>query len=110
MAFSQVCVTVAAPTMAELRRRRDQVSGADLVELRLDAVDAPDVAGALQGRRGPVLVTCRPTWEGGAFDGSEEARLAWVCGGRPRRGALASPPGDRSVDTRASPTKDPHRG
>lgn len=69
-----VCVTVSAPTMAELRRRRDAVTGADLVELRLDGVSAPDVTGALAGRQSPVLVTCRPTWEGGAFGGSEEER------------------------------------
>lgn len=76
MATSQLCVTVAASTMAELRRRRDQAPGDTLVELRLDAVDRPDVAGALEGRRRPVLITCRPRWEGGGFDGSEEERLA----------------------------------
>jgi len=32
------------------------------------------VAGALAGRQRPVIVTCRPTWEGGAFKGSEESR------------------------------------
>lgn len=60
--------------MEELRRARDAASGADLVELRLDAVDHPDVCGALEGRRRPVIVTCRPEWEGGDFTGSEEAR------------------------------------
>jgi 3-dehydroquinate dehydratase/shikimate dehydrogenase len=66
--------TVSAATTAELRQRRDAVTGADLVELRLDAVSDPDVAGALAGRRLPVIVTCRPAWEGGGFAGSEEAR------------------------------------
>ena len=47
---------------------------ADLVELRLDSVSDPSVAGALAGRRRPVIVTCRPTWEGGRFAGSEEER------------------------------------
>jgi 3-dehydroquinate dehydratase/shikimate dehydrogenase len=70
----QLCVTVTAPTMAELRERRDAVADADLVELRLDAVADPDVAGALAGRRRPVIVTCRPPWEGGGFKGSEEER------------------------------------
>jgi 3-dehydroquinate dehydratase / shikimate dehydrogenase len=70
----RVCVTVTAPTMAVLRERRDAATGADLVELRLDGVRDPDVAGALAGRRVPVLVTCRPTWEGGAFRGAEEER------------------------------------
>jgi 3-dehydroquinate dehydratase / shikimate dehydrogenase len=69
-----LCVTVSAPTTAELRRQRDEATEADLVELRLDSVADPNVAGALAGRRGPVVVTCRPTWEGGSFKGSEEER------------------------------------
>ncbi|HWF85905.1 MAG TPA: shikimate dehydrogenase [Vicinamibacterales bacterium] len=69
-----LCVTVAAPTMAELRRRRDAVEEADLLELRLDSVSDPSVPGALEGRRRPVIVTCRPVWEGGAFSGPEEDR------------------------------------
>jgi 3-dehydroquinate dehydratase/shikimate dehydrogenase len=57
-----------------LRRRRDAVEDADLIELRLDSVADPDVPGALQGRRRPVIVTCRPRWEGGHFGGSEDER------------------------------------
>src|ERR1700682_2216400 len=60
--------------MAELRRARDEVVDADMVELRLDSVSDPNVAGALAGRRRPVIVTCRPTWEGGRFAGSEDER------------------------------------
>jgi len=60
--------------MAGLISARDAAAGADLVELRLDGVTAPDVAGALARRRTPVIVTCRPQWEGGRFDGSEEER------------------------------------
>jgi len=73
----RLCVTVTATTMDELRRRRDAASsadGVDLVELRLDGVVDPNVAGALGGRRKPVIVTCRPQWEGGRFDGAEEDR------------------------------------
>lgn len=70
----QLCVTVSAPTMAELRRRRDAVADADLVELRLDSVVDADVAGALAGRRRPAIVTCRPLWEGGSFAGPEADR------------------------------------
>jgi 3-dehydroquinate dehydratase/shikimate dehydrogenase len=69
-----LCVTVTAATTAELRQRRDAAADADLIELRLDSVSDPDVAGALAGRRGPVIVTCRPGWEGGHFSGSEEDR------------------------------------
>ena len=72
--MSKLCVTVTADTTADLRRKRDEVVGADLVELRLDTVRDPDVAGALAGRTTPVVVTCRPPWEGGRFTGSEEER------------------------------------
>ena len=44
-------MTVTAETTAELRRKRDEVSNADLVELRLDTVSDPNVAGALNGRK-----------------------------------------------------------
>jgi 3-dehydroquinate dehydratase/shikimate dehydrogenase len=69
-------ITVAAPTTAELRRRRDAASqaGADLVELRLDSVSDLDVTAALDGRQSPVIVTCRPEWEGGAFKDAEADR------------------------------------
>ena len=69
-----LCVTVTGATTAELRRRRDAVMDGDLVELRLDTVSDPDVAGALADRRRPAIVTCRPAWEGGQFRGSEEER------------------------------------
>lgn len=72
-----VCVTVAAATTEELCARRDAIEVtdvADLIELRLDDVRTPDVAAALAGRRKPVIVTCRPAWEGGGFGGSEEER------------------------------------
>jgi 3-dehydroquinate dehydratase/shikimate dehydrogenase len=74
MGATRLCVTVTGQTMAELRRRRDEVSGADLVELRLDTVADPSAAAALEGRRLPVILTCRPEWEGGHFRGSEEER------------------------------------
>ncbi len=70
----QVCVTVTGRTMEELRRARDGAAHADLVEVRLDTVDVPDAVGAVEGRRRPVVVTCRASWEGGGFHGSEEER------------------------------------
>jgi 3-dehydroquinate dehydratase/shikimate dehydrogenase len=60
--------------MDDLRRARDAAAFADMVEVRLDTVDRPDALGALEGRRRPVLVTCRAAWEGGHFHGSEEER------------------------------------
>lgn len=85
MGIPRICVTVTGTTTAELRARRDAVEDADLVEVRLDGVRDPSPAGVLAGRRRPVIVTCRPRWEGGRFDGAEETRLgllaeAWARG------------------------------
>jgi 3-dehydroquinate dehydratase/shikimate dehydrogenase len=73
------CITVTGRTMAELRKRRDEVTDADLVELRLDTVDDPNAAAALAGRTRPVIVTCRAAWEGGHFKGAEEERRRLLC-------------------------------
>ena len=62
-----LCVTVTGRTMEEVRRARDGAIGADIIEVRLDGVESPDAAGAIEGRLRPVIVTCRPAWEGGAF-------------------------------------------
>jgi 3-dehydroquinate dehydratase/shikimate dehydrogenase len=85
MTTTRICATVTATSMADLRRRRDAVTGADLVELRLDGVVDLDVAGALDGRRLPVVATCRPTWQGGRYEGDEATRVgilerAWDLG------------------------------
>jgi 3-dehydroquinate dehydratase/shikimate dehydrogenase len=69
-----LCVTVTGRTTAELLEQRDAVEHADLIELRLDTVSDPSAAAALADRRIPVIVTCRPRWEGGSFAGSEEER------------------------------------
>ncbi|HYN07898.1 MAG TPA: type I 3-dehydroquinate dehydratase [Vicinamibacterales bacterium] len=85
MTATLVVETVTGPRMADLRRARDCAAG-DLVELRLDGVTDLDVAGALDGRKRPVIVTCRPAWEGGAFSGSEAERMR-VLGDAIRLGA-----------------------
>ena len=66
--------TVTGRSMAELLKARDGATVGDMVELRLDGVADLDLAAALHGRSRPVVATCRPTWEGGAFDGSEDER------------------------------------
>ena len=71
---AKLCVTVVGESTNELRARRDAVDCADMVELRLDYAKNVDVAAVLADRRLPVVVTCRPKWEGGVFDGSEEER------------------------------------
>ena len=71
-----LCETVTGETMEELLAARDAAVEANMVELRLDGVRNLDVERALEGRRGPVIVTCRPGWEGGRFVASEEERHA----------------------------------
>ncbi len=70
--------TVTGRTMAELIAARDAVREADMVELRLDGVAGVDVTGALANRARPAIVTCRPSWEGGRFDGLEEERRRMI--------------------------------
>jgi 3-dehydroquinate dehydratase/shikimate dehydrogenase len=72
---SLVCATVSARTLdALVAERRRAETMADLVELRLDGLPTIDVRTAIGGCKKPVIVTCRPRWEGGRFDGSEEER------------------------------------
>ena len=73
-----LCETVTGRTMGELIAARDAVTSADMVELRLDGVSGCDVARALAGRSRPAIVTCRPIWEGGQFDGAEEERCEFL--------------------------------
>ena len=75
--------SVIASTLEDaLRDVRGAVEkGADIVELRVDFLGAAaEVADALEAliETGPVpvIVTYRPTWEGGQYDGDESERLA----------------------------------
>ena len=58
--------------LTEIRSsRRD----ADLIELRLDRITrGVRIAELIRAARRPVIATCRPVWEGGAFRGSERQR------------------------------------
>lgn len=75
MSQSQLCETVTGRSMSELLTARDGAIAADMMELRLDGVADVDVDGALRARRLPAVVTCRPVWEGGRFDGAEQTRV-----------------------------------
>ena len=73
---AQLCITVIGKDATRFGRPASAAEvDADLVELRLDSMAAPDPEAALAGRRKPAIVTCRPLREGGMFDGSEEERL-----------------------------------
>jgi 3-dehydroquinate dehydratase-1/3-dehydroquinate dehydratase/shikimate dehydrogenase len=73
----KICVSIAErdPRRA-LELALASVAAADLLEIRLDLLARPDFAPFLARLPGyPLLFTCRPVWEGGAFAGSEEERL-----------------------------------
>ena len=77
---TRLVVSLSASSTSELARRAREGAGrADILELRVDAVDRPDLeavreVGRELGR--PLLLTCRSASEGGAFRGTEEERLA----------------------------------
>ncbi len=72
----KICMSVTAPDADTVARTVQENRGLiDLVEVRLDAMDRPEVERCMQLVSLPLLFTNRPTWEGGGFSGSEEERL-----------------------------------
>lgn len=55
-------------------------SGVDIIELRLDFINdfnpEADLATVMAACKLPYIITFRPTWEGGNYDGPEHMRLA----------------------------------
>ena len=73
--------SVIAPVDEALLEIQEVVDGgADIVELRVDFIDgldaARDIPRMLEACPAPCIVTYRPTWEGGQYDGEEAPRLA----------------------------------
>ncbi len=75
-----ICVSLAESSPALLRERFARLSGADLVEIRLDALDpehrlVPELFAELVALCPlPVGFTLRPRWQGGAYRGDEAGR------------------------------------
>jgi adenylyltransferase/sulfurtransferase len=76
---SKLVVSIRADSTDELLvGARDRAARADIVELRVDGIDRPDLSRLreLGGEiRKPLLLTCRSAREGGAFTGTENERL-----------------------------------
>eukprot|EP00891_Asterochloris_glomerata_P000291 jgi/Astpho2/291/fgenesh1_pm.00010_%23_22_t len=76
-----LCTSITAETMsgalAEIEEAHD--AGATAIELRLDFLRGfggeADLKRLLDASKLPVIVTCRPTWEGGRYSGGEGERL-----------------------------------
>jgi 3-dehydroquinate dehydratase type I len=77
---TRLVVSIRADTEEEIARvALDRAARADIVELRIDEIDRPDLerlrdVGRELGK--PLLLTCRSPREGGAFPGTEGERLA----------------------------------
>ena len=77
---TRICVSLAEPDTIALGERFGRLDGADLVEIRLDALDArhdlgpQTLADLVASCPLPVGFTLRPAWEGGGFEGDESSR------------------------------------
>ncbi|MEM9064184.1 MAG: type I 3-dehydroquinate dehydratase [Planctomycetota bacterium] len=84
--------------------------GADIVEFRIDELfsgaDDPqeeaDILAIVAESPLPCIVTCRPTWEGGLYDGPEDARISLY----ERLGTADSPPAYIDVELKAYTASD----
>lgn len=75
-----VCVSLAARSLSTLQSRLVGLGEVDVAEVRLDALADPtglgvaDLAALVSRSPVPLLMTCRPDWEGGGFSGPEPER------------------------------------
>ena len=75
--MTYLAVAISAVDTDDALAALHRVTGrADLAELRLDLMQSFDLPRLLAERPLPVIVTCRPTREGGRWRGSEAERLA----------------------------------
>ncbi|MEJ2033668.1 MAG: type I 3-dehydroquinate dehydratase [Deltaproteobacteria bacterium] len=73
---AKICVSIAAPSVAEaMRAARKAEPQADVIEIRLDGLAAPDIPAFIEGLHKPLLFTNRPAWEGGSWTGDEQSRI-----------------------------------
>jgi 3-dehydroquinate dehydratase-1/3-dehydroquinate dehydratase/shikimate dehydrogenase len=76
MGEGRVCVAVTGSDAAVIAEMVAPISvWVDVVEVRLDGMDSPDVSECCRLLQLPLLFTNRPVWEGGGFAGNEEERL-----------------------------------
>jgi len=76
-----LCIPLVAQSVEEMLSQMElaRIHGADCVELRIDHVrnfnPRVDLDTLLKARTMPAIVTYRPKWEGGAYEGDEGNRL-----------------------------------
>ena len=78
-----ICAAIIAPTIDEFLVALNNVSSADLVEIRADGLeDKTQITKLLKQAKSkttlPIILTLRMKSEGGAFEGSEEERVECI--------------------------------
>jgi 3-dehydroquinate dehydratase/shikimate dehydrogenase len=73
----RIAVPIVAENMEDALYDMRKASGvADIIELRLDYMQRPDIRALLESSPVPKIATCRAKNDNGRFDGTEEERLA----------------------------------
>ena len=77
MTHLAVAIMVQSLDQALAAAARAAELGADLVEFRIDQFtsDPESLTQLVEGSALPCIITCRPTWEGGSFEGDDLARF-----------------------------------
>lgn len=70
----KICVAIGESTVESALDVTSKVQVADVIEIRLDYFDTVEVEPFIKIVSAELLLTCRPKWEGGLFEGSEDER------------------------------------
>ncbi len=71
----KICVAVGESTFEAALNVASKVERADVIEIRLDYMKKVEIEPFISELSPKLLFTCRPSWEGGLFEGNEEERL-----------------------------------
>lgn len=73
----RICVSIGLGSIAEaLVAAKEAAAAADVIEIRLDTLKAPEIGPFVEELETPLLFTNRPVWEGGFYQGDETQRMA----------------------------------
>ena len=75
----KIAIPITATSMDEALKDMDKAAKvADIIELRIDYMDSPDLKKLIGYSQIPKIVTNRTEYEGGRFHGSEKDRMAYL--------------------------------
>src|SRR5438552_1755860 len=77
--MTYLCVPIFVSDESQAQRDIAQAieAGADIVELRIDSIQDRSIVQTIVGEFDvPFILTCRPTWEGGNSELSDEQRVS----------------------------------